>query len=448
MGLRLAKASEPNPAIVLNGRDHVSLTVPHPFGLGSITEAWAEIQGPTTFPGAPLLANGSSVAGTGIRKIPLTSTNSGMTYAAELGGLSCFGVYGVTVFARTADGVVVPIQRNRFLQDAGADVFEPDNTRETASPLTVNAGAAQEHSLFPAGDVDWVVFHAFASRPLAVTFSPLAGEGVVDVVVKNEAGIDLERYAIPLNPAGEGVSHVWKAPKDGIYYLRIGAANPAATPGYGLSLTWEVQPPLGAYIYGRVFDAAGGVIRDAVITTTDGASAVVSPDDGVYLMSHSPGSLTMTVTAQGYQPVSVSMTLGNWENRHQDVYLTPTAPPILPPNTLPSSETTLSEPLIMPLSVAVEIPPGPFRVNETIKLSARVTGGLSGYQFLWEVGKLASFTPSGEHVTIRTLSPGKLKIHVTVKDSASHEVSRKAFLSILPDKTPTKEVPSPPLRYW
>ena len=50
---------------------------------------------------------------------------------------------------------------------AVADSFEPDDTYATASPIVVDA-AAQQHTIFPEGDEDWVSFAVNAGQTYTI----------------------------------------------------------------------------------------------------------------------------------------------------------------------------------------------------------------------------------------------------------------------------------------
>ena len=98
------------------------------------------------------------------------------------------------------------------------DKYEPDNTYLTAS--TIQSGAAQEHSIYPAGDVDWAKFTVSVPSVVNINTSGVSGDTVI--YLYNSAGAPTGSYMAMNNDDGlGGWSGLTQTLAPGTYYVEV-----------------------------------------------------------------------------------------------------------------------------------------------------------------------------------------------------------------------------------
>ena len=339
IGIRLADGLAGTAPVFLNGQDFFRFPAVESIAPRHAVRLWTELRGPTPFP-VPSGHGTEDVA----REVPLPETEAEMDIEAN--DLIDFGAYAATVRGEFPDGRIAELVRMNLFQNIGRDVFEPDEAMADARPVTVNAGACQERSIFPEGDVDWAVFFGHARKTLRFRVAPLSGEGVLTMEIRNARNATLASFDIPVAEGGAPRTALWEPPRDAPYFLRI-AENPAADrgrdvpPGYGLRIDHETAPFPG-YVRGRVTDVSGRIIGRVLVRIQGGmagsGAAVSSPADGGFLLVHPPGNVALAASADGYETETRQIRIPEGGKVVADMVLRPVPkvpPPPAPPVPIP-----------------------------------------------------------------------------------------------------------------
>lgn len=143
-----------------------------------------------------------------------------------------------------------------------ADAYEPDNTPGQASTITVG-DRAREHTVYPVGDVDYMKFDA--TEGIVYTFQ--VGDSVTGWPVPWGLGVKI--YAADGTTLLEemGSYGVWKAPADGMFYVKI--------------FTWDDED-VGAYsmeVYEAVLSGSGTVTVSGTGDPLEGATLILEMYD-------------------------------------------------------------------------------------------------------------------------------------------------------------------------
>lgn len=156
--------------------------------------------------------------------------------------------YAGQVRTVTWDGVG-PMDEDFALEATGLDAYEPDGTFGQAKAITVGAGA-QAHTLFPAGDHDWVTFDALSgtSYVLETTLSgPVQADTVLTLYAADGTTVLAEN-----DDWDDSLSRIdWTASGDQTVYLMARHAEDGVGTGlYGLAVRDATvpanQPPVAA----------------------------------------------------------------------------------------------------------------------------------------------------------------------------------------------------------
>lgn len=114
------------------------------------------------------------------------------------------------------------------------DLFEPDNTRETARRVSVPV-FLQPYSYDPVGDQDWVVFRAQAGVRYLIRTVELATGGDTVLFLWDQAG-QLVAKNDDAGPDTRFSQIIWTATADQDYYVMVTSSSPVAGFTYGLEI--------------------------------------------------------------------------------------------------------------------------------------------------------------------------------------------------------------------
>ena len=280
---------------------------------GTIDKVWALI----TPPGGnqtPLNVPVTSPPGV----IELTYNASSSSYEGSYNGFSMSGQYDIAIYAMDTEGNISEPRTTTVTQSIGPDAYEDDNTREKASVIILNDESPQRHNFHAAGDEDWVKFYAVAGEIYEVkagNAGPNAdvvlrlydGDGITQIFGPPDGGCPPENQQCPGDEVGPGEEELfaWKAPKTGIYYVRVKNYDPALY-GTGTNYDLRIYRPTALDI-GTITGIISSDLDMARITSAAiqaGLGSALSAD-GSFILKVEAGTVNLSVNVEGYNSVIV-----------------------------------------------------------------------------------------------------------------------------------------------
>jgi len=147
--------------------------------------------------------------------------------------------------------VPVPASGTPSLQASSADAHEPNDTLAQATPITAD-GTFQEHTFYPAGDIDWVTFQAVAGKTYVIeTFKSGTDTADTRLELFDEDGRLLKANDNKDWSRGDRYSRIrWTATQNGPMAVRATyyEGNSSATPAYRISVTEQARSAATRYI--------------------------------------------------------------------------------------------------------------------------------------------------------------------------------------------------------
>lgn len=131
------------------------------------------------------------------------------------------GAYYLEVAGNSGERSTQPYTIETTFLEA-ADVFEPNNSFGTASPLTF--GESRLANILPQSDVDWYRVEVDHHGELNIAITGMPTELAVSVRVWNDNKDTLTNWFSPLSAGGENNASV-DLPEPGIYYLEVADAG-------------------------------------------------------------------------------------------------------------------------------------------------------------------------------------------------------------------------------
>jgi len=208
---------------------------------------------------------------------------------------------------------------------AEEDLFEPNNSVETASRIIVDDNETQFHQFVSADDEDWMYFYTDGNKPYTIEI-PDGSVGInANPVISlfNESGkILIDNFSIGFE--GEGETIDWNSTAEGFYFIRITNAVNSDT---STDTQYQIQvfnpfAPLNGIIIGKLRDLCTNNLvlsKTTVFTETEKSTA----RNGEYDLSVKPDNYTVTVNADGYQSQSKSATVEDRDKAIVNFELTP-----------------------------------------------------------------------------------------------------------------------------
>jgi alpha-tubulin suppressor-like RCC1 family protein len=206
------------------------------------------------------------------------------------------------------------------------DIYEDDDTFDTACVIVLNDTETQRHNFYDQGDQDFVKFYGIAGEIYEIETVNLDGscDTVIMIYDENE---DLIPEA-PFDDGGYGDEELllWPCPSDGVYYVMVSqydSSDYGNDTGYELNI-YHLVAGIPGLLMGVVVNSLGDGIGDAVIRSEVSNSTTMSNDNGTYLMVLPSGTHTISVDASGYESRSMSsveVLAGNYAT--QDFVMSP-----------------------------------------------------------------------------------------------------------------------------
>lgn len=196
------------------------------------------------------------------------------------------------------------------------DIFEDDDTYDTANAIFLNDANPQQHNFSDQGDQDWVKFYGIAGESYTIETFNLGENCNIVIELYDSSGGSL---LTTKNTGGssEGESLEWTCTSEGVYYVKTRHNDPGIygrDTEYALNIYHPIDGDTG-WVTGRVVNFIGQGVRDGVIKSGIGNGTAMTDDNGNYLMVLPSGTYTITVDALGYQTqgqVNVEVLDGNY----------------------------------------------------------------------------------------------------------------------------------------
>ncbi|MDM8535973.1 6-bladed beta-propeller [Desulfobacterales bacterium HSG17] len=418
----------------LYGQVSASIEIENINTTGNIEKVWAVISPPVEFqfPGDP------------IENLPTIEldNNSGF-FQGTYDSFTSYGDYMITAYVRDTQGNISEPLTSVITQEFAPDVFEDDNTAIQAGYITLNSAGLSEgfetpgiqtHNFHEPGDEDWVQFYAVTRQPYVIeTTNPGNNTDTVITLFASDRVTQLmqqDQWQDNLEGKGELLS--WTCEAEGIYYVRI-AHHDADISGTGTGYDLKIygpQAPLGGFIKGSITDFQTGLPVTGAIVTTDANASSVSRPGGRFLMIQEPGNFSISINADGYEPITTQININEAGIAQTDFKLIPIAPPEPEPvNTIPSVY------IISPSSDLTII------AGESVNLTASVVYGEPPFLYYWDFDngpENSGLLNPGEIIFNK---PGIYNIIFTATDFNGD--SGTAEIEITVKETPKPETPEP-----
>jgi large repetitive protein len=219
------------------------------------------------------------------------------------------------------------------------DAYESDDTTPQAKPVVAD-GVVRDHTLFPAGDDDWMSFqvlggHTYVIETTASTTLPMWSGDTDTYLTLYNSGFAKIAYNDD-RPDDEGVlSRIeWTAPSTQTVYAHITDYGSACgydsrAGAYGFQLRDLGLAQASCRIHGRVTDSetTQGVPSALVRLNDDSNLRVFTDEDGYYdMVGLAPGDYDLDVSADNHSGSSGSVTLDmDGDESVRDFVLVPAA---------------------------------------------------------------------------------------------------------------------------
>jgi predicted outer membrane repeat protein len=215
--------------------------------------------------------------------------------------------YGLDPLVNDADGDMDGDGYSNLQEyDAGSDpsdMYEKDDTCDTARVIVLNDSSSQHHSFNDKGDQDLVKFYGISGETYDIETANLEQNCDTVIMLYDEDGDPVLDEAWNDGGYEEGELLSWQCPSDGIYYVVVeqyDRMDYGQATGYDLNIRHPVVGESG-WLRGLVVSSLGHGINDAVVKSGVSNSTALTNDDGTYLMVLPSGTHTMIVDSTGYE---------------------------------------------------------------------------------------------------------------------------------------------------
>jgi hypothetical protein len=193
-----------------------------------------------------------------------------------------------------------------------ADAYEPDDAYSSATPIDTN-GIAQNHTLYPGGEMDWMKFSAVAGtvyiiETIGATDTRLTLYGVdgSTMLARNDDG-----------GANLNARIQWTCAASGTYYIMVDGYAPAEMGAYGVSVK-AIVPSSSSAVQGDWFASrltltmdtgTGPITTDSTYTAQNTNMIWHVTGDSIYMYSHD--SIETTIGQYAYYVSGNQITIGS-----------------------------------------------------------------------------------------------------------------------------------------
>jgi hypothetical protein len=168
------------------------------------------------------------------------------------------------------------------------DAYEPDESYSSATPIDTN-GIAQNHTLYPGGELDWLKFSAVAG-----TVYIIETIGATDTRL-TLYGVDGSTMLVRDDDGGANLNAriQWTCAASGTYYVMVDGYDPAETGAYGVSVK-AITPSSSSAVQGDWFlshltitmdTGTGPITTDSTYTAQSTSMIWHATVDSIYMYS-------------------------------------------------------------------------------------------------------------------------------------------------------------------
>jgi len=219
--------------------------------------------------------------------------------------LECFKRFFMMVYTAIlfCSQVMWPIYATSSYASDLPDIYESDDTVESAGTFYLFSTDNQIHNFHSTGDEDWIKFYTFKEFGAVEikTYNPEENCETIITLFDSDKTTQLKERRFTLVSGVNLLS--FKPEKDGIYYARIKnkeASNYGDKTGYMLSVYLPIAPNSGT-IDGIVTDNLTGLpLEDVYINVEKNFSSATTYSDGFYFFQCPSGEFTLYASKNGY----------------------------------------------------------------------------------------------------------------------------------------------------
>lgn len=213
---------------------------------------------------------------------------------------------------------------------AAEDPYEPNDSRETATPILAGSGLVQTHRFRSDDDVDWIRLWGVQDQVYQIEIPEVTVAADADPVIELIAETGEPLLFNPVNNGLEGQGEIlgWTADRDAFVYLLVSHAKGAVSAGadsrYGVRITFPIAPQTG-FLQGVVRSACDQASLPWTQITTNPAADVLSQPDGSYGLPLYAGDYQVSAAASGFQAGAAAVSVAENQASQLDFELTPLA---------------------------------------------------------------------------------------------------------------------------
>jgi hypothetical protein len=243
----------------------------------------------------------------------LTDDNHDGVYEAVCNNFTEQQVYLIMFYAKDSNNVISDgVDSYVRKTEPEADDYEPDDEFTKANPIILNSTTPQQHSFHKFGDTDWIKFYGISGYYYRIDVNNSDTSNAEISIFAADGITELKESLTSNDTTGKQMSLEWDCPANGVYYVRLRNFDPYF---FGKALHYELKilqpcPCFSGSVSGRVTDKVSGKpLKDVIIKTNHGGSAITDADGNYKLISHWIGSNILVAELDGYERVESPITI-------------------------------------------------------------------------------------------------------------------------------------------
>ncbi|MFC1841284.1 C13 family peptidase, partial [Thermodesulfobacteriota bacterium] len=231
----------------------------------------------------------------------LTDDGTGK-YEGSYNGFYYYGEYSVIFYAEDLEGNISFPVSTTINYNAGPDVFEDNDSLETAGIITVDEVETHIRSFHDAGDEDWVKFYGIKDETYEIVAENLESSCDATIMLYDSDGDALLKNPVDTGWYGDKEFYTWICPEDGIYYVQVKqyySSDFGPDTGYELKVNHFVEGTTGT-LSGIVTNELGESLGGAIIRSDTTNAIAITYNDGTYELVLPSGTYSLSVDVSGY----------------------------------------------------------------------------------------------------------------------------------------------------